>query len=174
MGEILETERLRLRTWTFADAERLFEICSEPETMRRIGDGEPYHSIETARAFLNWAVLFQTENGFCRWAVVEKQSGSTIGSCGFARLDSGEIDLGYLFERKSWGKGFATEAARACLDYGFRHIGFEKIVAVTGIDHKDSQNVLRKIGFMPRGIVKTDIGGENIIFEIANQSKISR
>jgi [ribosomal protein S5]-alanine N-acetyltransferase len=170
MGKILETERLIVRTWTFADAERLFEICSDAETMLHIGDGKPYETIEKAREFLNWAVPYQLKYGFCRWAVVEKQSGEIIGSCGFARLDNGEIEFGYMFDRPFWGKGFATEAARAVLRYGFEEIGFEKVVALTDLDHEKSQNVLRKIGFQERGVEKNE-DGEDLVFEITNSIK---
>ncbi len=170
MGKILETERLHLRTWTYADAERLFEICSDAETMLHIGDREPYETIEKAREFLNWAVPYQLKMGFCRWAVVEKRTGEIIGSCGFASRDLEEVELGYLFAREAWGKGFATEAASACLRYGFEEIGFKKVVALTDLDHEKSQNVLRKIGFRERGIEKTD-DGDDLVFEIERQNR---
>lgn len=174
MGKILETERLVLRTWTYSDDERLFEICSDAETMLRIGDRKPYESIDVAREFLNWAVPHQLKAGFSRWAIVEKESGEIIGSCGFAFVDSGEIELGYLFDRKVWGKGFATEAARACLRYGFDKIGFETVVALTDLDHEKSQNVLRKIGFRERGVEKNPDGTLDLVFEAVNQDKTSR
>jgi RimJ/RimL family protein N-acetyltransferase len=171
MGKILETERLLLRTWTYADAERLFEICSDAETMFHIGDRKPYETIEKAREFLNWAVPYQLKTGFCRWAVVEKETGEIIGSCGFAFRDLEEVELGYLFDREVWGKGFATEAARACLQYGFEEIGFEKVVALTDLDHEKSQNVLRKIGFRIRGIEKNEDGEDDLVFEIKRQNR---
>lgn len=164
MGKVLETERLILRTWTFDDASRLFEICSDAETMLHIGDRKPYESIEVAREFLNWAIPYQLENGFCRWAVIEKSSGEIIGSCGFARREMTEVELGYLFDRKFWGKGFATEAAGACLRYGLDKIGFETIIALTDLDHKKSQNVLKKIGFRERGTLKNE-DGDDLVFE---------
>ena len=173
MGKILETERLILRTWTFDDAARLFEICSDAETMLHIGDGKPYETIENAAEFLNWAIPFQLENGFCRWAVVEKASGEIVGSSGFARLDSGEIEFGYLFDRRFWGKGLATEAARACLEYGFEKIGLKDIIALTDLDHEKSQNVLRKIGFRERGILKS-VDGADLVFEYSFQPEIDR
>lgn len=169
--QILETERLILRTWTYEDADELFEICREPEVMLHIGDRKPYESVEKAKEFLNWAVSYQKENGFCRWAVIEKSSGKIIGSCGFARREMEEVELGYLFAREKWGKGFATEAASACLKYGFENIGLTKIIALTDIDHVKSQKVLEKIGFTPRGIEKTD-DGDDLVFEIAGQAKI--
>jgi [ribosomal protein S5]-alanine N-acetyltransferase len=169
--KILETERLILRTWTYKDASELFEICREPEVMLHIGDRKPYETVEKAKEFLNWAVPYQKKNGFCRWAVIEKSSGRIIGSCGFALREMEEVELGYLFAREKWGKGFATEAASACLKYGFENIGLTKIIALTDIDHVKSQKVLEKIGFTPRGIEKTD-DGDDLVFEIADQSKI--
>lgn len=171
MTKILETERLILRTWTYKDADAMFEICREPEVMFHIGDRKPYESVEKAKEFLNWAVRYQKENGFCRWAVIEKSSGKIIGSCGFARREMEEVELGYLFAREKWGNGFATEAARACLKYGFENLGFTKIIALTDVDHTKSQNVLEKIGFTPREVVKTD-DGDDLVFEIASYSKI--
>ena len=79
-----------------------------------------------------------------------------------------EVELGYLFAREKWGKGFATEAASACLKYGFENIGLTKIIALTDVNHLKSQKVLEKIGFTPRGIEKTD-DGDDLVFEIANQ-----
>ncbi len=171
MAKILETERLILRTWTYKDAEAMFEICRDAEVMLHIGDRKPYESVEKAKEFLNWAVLYQKKNGFCRWAVIEKSSGKIIGSCGFARREMEEVELGYLFAREKWGNGFATEAARACLKYGFENLGFTKLIALTDVDHIKSQNVLEKIGFTPREIVKTD-DGDDLVFEIAGYAKI--
>lgn len=171
MAKILETERLVLRTWTYSDDARLFEICSDAETMLHIGDRKPYESIDVAREFLNWAVPHQLKAGFSRWAVVEKKGGEIIGSCGFAFADSGEIELGYLFDRNFWGKGFATEAARACLRYGFEKIGFEKVIALTDLEHEKSQNVLKKIGFRERGVEKNADETLDLVFEAVSQSK---
>ncbi len=171
MGKVLETERLVLRTWTYDDAARLFEICSDAETMLHIGDRLPYETIENAREFLNWAIPYQQENGFCRWAVIEKSSDEIIGSCGFAGLSTGEIEFGYLFARQFWGKGFATEAARACLEYGYKKIGLTEIIAMTDLDHEKSQNVLKKIGFRERGVLQSE-DGDDLVFEFETQADI--
>ena len=169
--KILETERLILRTWTYKDADALFEICRDAEVMLHIGDRKPYESVEKAKEFLNWAVLYQLENGFCRWAVVEKSTGKIIGSCGFARREMKEAELGYLFAREVWGKGFATEAASACLDYGFKNLGFETIIALTDIEHIKSQNVLEKIGFTQRGVEEYFEEGKDLVFVATNHFK---
>lgn len=171
MTKILETNRLFLRSWTLADNERLFEICTDADVMRYIGTGKAYKCISQANEFLNWAINYERENGFCRWAVIEKASGEIVGSCGFARPHgTSEIELGYLFAREHWGKGFATETAKSCLRYGFEKLGFREIIAITDPANSASQKVLEKIGFLKRGIEKFQ-GEDNLIY-IAENSEI--
>ena len=160
---ILTTERLILANWTLADADALFEICRDPEVMKHLGDGKPYNLAQTEH-FLEWATEYQRGNNFCRWKVIEKASGKIIGSCGFARpRGTDEIELGYLFARKYWGCGFATEAARACLEYGFGQLNFREVIAMTDLENVASQKVLEKIGFVRRGIETYD-GEENLVY----------
>lgn len=164
MNIILETERLVFREWTLDDTPALFEICSDADVMRYIGTGKPYTTPDEAEKFLQWAVAYQKENGFCRWALIEKASGKIMGSCGFAYPHGmPEPELGYLFHRAFWGKGFATEAARACLNYGFEKLGFREIIAITDLENTASQRVLEKIGFAQRGVEKID-GEDNLVF----------
>jgi ribosomal-protein-alanine N-acetyltransferase len=171
MPFILETERLALRAWTSADALALFEICRDPEVMLHIGTREPYRSVEDARRFLVWAEGYQREHGFCRWAVVEKASGALIGSCGFMLIESlGEIELGYLFGRKAWRRGYATEAAGAALRYGFERLQFSHIIALTDPDHTASQRVLEKLGFISQGIREVD-GDADMFYLAVNPEK---
>lgn len=171
MTRILETERLFLRSWTLEDDKELFSICGDSEVMRHIGDGEPYKRVEQARDFLNWAINYERENGFCRWAAVEKASGKVAGSCGFARPHkSEEVELGYLFARETWGRGLATEAGRACADYGFGKLCFREIIALTDLENLASHRVLEKIGFVRRGVEK--FAGEDNLVYIAKNSGI--
>lgn len=166
--KIFETERLILRRWTRDDADALFQILRDPLVARFIADGLPF-TIEKVEEFLAWAEKHERENGFCRWKVVEKSSGAVIGSCGFARLEeSAEIELGYLFARHRWGSGLATEAARACADYGFKKLGFREIIAITDVENTASQKVLEKIGFRRRGIEV--LGGEKSLVYIKKKS----
>lgn len=168
---ILETERLILRAWTLDDAPRLFEICGDAEVMKFLGTGKPYESIEQAEEFLRWATAYQKENGFCRWAVTLKENREIIGSCGFARPHgTEEIELGYLLARKFWGKGFGTEAAAACLSYGFEKLEFREIIALTDLENVASHRVLEKIGFVRRGVEVIN-GEENLVY-LANRKII--
>jgi len=171
MVKILETERLFLRTWTLADAPKLFEICGDAEVMKYLGTGKPYETIKQADEFLHWAENYQLENGFCRWAILLKENQEIIGSCGFARPHgTEEIELGYLLAKNLWGKGFATEAAEACLQYGFERLKFDEVIAITDLENVASQKVLEKIGFTKRGIEKID-DEENLVY-LAKKSAI--
>lgn len=168
MTKILETTRLILRTWTFADAENLFEICRDDEVMKYVGTGKGYKTLKEAEDFLVWVATYQKENGFCRWAVLEKSSGEIIGSCGFARPHgTEEIELGYLLARKHWRRGFATEAAESCLHFGFNKLDFREIIALTDLENTASQKVLEKIGFAKRGIELYN-GEENLVYLAKN------
>lgn len=172
MTKILETERLILRTWTLDDAPKLFEICADAEVMKYLGTGKPYETIKQANDFLRWAEDYQRENGFCRWAVLLKENREIIGSCGFARPHgTEEIELGYLLGKKFWGKGFATEATKACLQYGFEQLKFNETIAITDLENVASQRVLEIIGFTKRGIEKID-GEENLIYTAKNPAII--
>ena len=152
-----------LRRWTRADSGALFEILRDTEVARYIADGNPF-TMEKVKGFLAWAESFERANGFCRWKVIEKASGETIGSAGFARIDeTEEIELGFLLAQNSWGKGFATEITRACAGYGFKKLGFREIIAMTDLENTASQKVLEKIGFTRRGI-EVSGGEENLVF----------
>ena len=163
---ILETKRLALRKWTNADCDALFEILRDAEVVRYIGNGKPF-SLEKTRKFLEKMEKSERENGFCRWQVVEKASSEIVGSCGFGRIaETNEIELGYLFAQKHWGKGFATEIAESTLAYGFNNLNFREIIALTDLENIASQKVLEKIGFTKRGIEIYD--NEETLVYLAN------
>ena len=160
---IIETKRLILRKWTVDDADALFEILRDQEVVRYIADGKPF-TYEKVKEFLIWGENYERENGFCRWKVIEKASGEIIGSCGFVRLqDTQEIDFGYLFAKKHWGKGFATEIAEPALAYGFDKLGFREIIGKTDLKNFASQKVLEKMGFTKRGL-EISAGEECLVF----------
>jgi ribosomal-protein-alanine N-acetyltransferase len=153
MPVILETPRLVLRTWTLDDAEAAFAVYSDPEVMRFLS-GPPARDVEETRARLAARPIAQQERyGFCLWAVVEKATGTVIGSCGLKHLDDGpDVEVGYHLARSAWGKGYATEAAAACLRYGFERLGLRRILAVVNPANGASRRVLEKIGMRFEGM----------------------
>ena len=152
MVTVLETERLVLREWTAEDVDVLFRMCSDPQTMRHIGDGKAWQDVARARLWLERVTTAYAERGYGPWAVVEKATGEVVGSCGFTFLPKlNEVDFGYVFAREHWGRGFATEAARAAIRDGFERLGFTEVTANTDEEHAVSRRILEKLGFEYRG-----------------------
>lgn len=141
---ILETPRLTLREFELKDAGDLYALNADQEVLKYTGDSA-FESVEDARtfveeynAYLNW--------GFGRWAVLAKENGRFIGWCGFKKHPSGMIDLGFRFFRNEWNKGYATESAKACIQFGFSTLELTNIVGRTARENVGSIKVLEKIG----------------------------
>lgn len=140
---ILETERLRLREMQPTDAEFAYALNLDEEVIRYTGD-EAFGSVEEARHFLENYGSY-SRFGFGRWGCELKSTGELIGWCGL-KNDAGVIDLGYRFFRKEWNKGYASEAALACLNYGHQTLQMDKIIARAAAQNAASIKVMQKIG----------------------------
>ncbi len=146
MNIIIETERLLLRTFTLEDAPLVYELNLDPEVIRYTGD--PIRDIDHARQVLEQTILPQYAlYNHGRWAVLVKPDLQFIGWCGLkARPERNEIDLGYRFMQTAWGKGYATEAAFASLQYGFEKLYIPRIVGRAMPQNTPSIRVLEKCG----------------------------
>lgn len=154
-GPNLETERLLLRPWRTEDRDAFRPIATDPEVMRYINGGKPW-SDEQIDEFIQRQIHGLERNSFCLWRLLWKQQTERlIGFCGLQPWRDrpgleigyhGVIEVGWWLARDCWGQGFATEAARAVLRYGFETAGLEKIIAVTHRDNKASQRVAGRIG----------------------------
>lgn len=145
MEWILETERLLLREITPEDAEIAYRLNLDPEVIRYTGDG-PFASTEDARDFLQKYDHYR-KYGFGRWAVIRKSDGEFLGWCGLKySADTDEYDIGFRFFKKYWGQGYATEAAKACLEKGFKELGMKVIIGRAMKANRASIRVLEKIG----------------------------
>jgi len=147
-----ETERLLLREIDYEDEAALFELDSDPEVHRYVGN-KPVQSIEQIQLVIGFIRQQYLDNGIGRWAVVEKKTGDLIGWAGlklFKDPVNNHVDfyeLGYRFMKKHWGKGFATEAAKASVDYGFNTLNAKELFAMTDVQNLTSKKVLQKSGF---------------------------
>ncbi|HYZ20483.1 MAG TPA: GNAT family N-acetyltransferase [Gaiellaceae bacterium] len=140
----LETERLRLREATLADLGVWHEIAHDAE---RAWFGEPQATLDESRAKLELRIAHQERHGFSLWPVELKASGEVVGLAGLVHLEDGpEIEVGYRFLEPHWGNGYATEAARAAIAFGFDELRLDRIVAVTLPDNYGSRRVLEKCG----------------------------
>jgi ribosomal-protein-alanine N-acetyltransferase len=127
------------------DAESMFALNADPEVMRYVPDSA-FASVDEARAFLVQYQDVYRSDGFARWAAIETATSTWLGWCGLRRQTDGQVDLGYRYLRRFWGHGLATEAARACVEFGFRTLGLERIIARAEPDNVASVRVLAKIG----------------------------
>jgi len=146
MNVIIETDRLLLRNFTEDDADLLFELNLDPDVIRYTHDliADAEHTKKILRdVILPQYVLYH--HG--RWAVRLKSDLEFIGWCGLKYLsETNEVDLGYRFRKKFWGKGYATEAGLACIDYGFNQLNLRRIVARALPGNLASVRVLEKCG----------------------------
>jgi RimJ/RimL family protein N-acetyltransferase len=142
----IETGRLRLRAFTVDDVDGLQLIFGDAEAMRYITAGETITREESA-ARLGRTIEGWRQRGFGFLAVTSKDSAEFVGYCGFMLLDkTPEVEIAYAFNASQWGRGFATEAARACLRWGFEELKLERVVAVVNPQNTASQRVLEKLG----------------------------
>ena len=144
---VLETERTVLRTWApDEDAAAAVRIYGDADVMHYIPAGV-MDVEQIARLLQRFNEEFERES-FGLWAVVEKATGTIVGECGLHRIpETGEVEIGWLFERAAWGRGFATEAARAILDYGFTKAGLQRIICLIDRENPRSVAVANRLGF---------------------------
>jgi RimJ/RimL family protein N-acetyltransferase len=160
---ILETERLLLREFDEGDVEALYVLGSDPAIIRYTGDPEGgMKSIEHAREVLRSRPMADYQkHGFGRWACVLKASGEVIGFAGLKYLDDlKDVDIGYRLLPAHWGLGFATEASRAVLDYGFSCLKLERIIGLVDPENVASVRVLEKLRLTYVGMV--EYGGKSV------------
>ena len=149
MQVLLETERLVLRRFTQADVDCLFELDNDPDVMRFINGGTPTPrdiiQNDILPGFLHYDERFL---GYGVWAAIEKATGGFLGWLSFRPAEGtpGEVNLGYRFRRDAWGKGYATEGARALVRKGFSELGVQRVVATTYEDNLASRRVMEKLG----------------------------
>ena len=144
MNNKIETERLVLRELSVSDAENFFQLNSDPEVLKYTGD-VPFSTMAEAESFLKNYNDYK-RNGYGRWAVIQKDSNTFMGWCGLKLNEENLIDLGFRFFQKEWGKGYATEAASASLQYGFNVLDLEEIIGRAATAHIASIKVLEKVG----------------------------
>ena len=144
--KILETPRQILREFTPYDADALELILSDPETMRFYPSPFDRPGVEQ---WIERNMKRYAKDGHGLWALVLKSSGEMIGDCGLTvqEVDGlDEVEVGYHVRRDLWGQGLATEAARACRDYGFAHWPVERVISLIRPENLPSRRVAEKNG----------------------------
>jgi RimJ/RimL family protein N-acetyltransferase len=143
---ILQTQRLSLRKFVPEDVNALAAILCDPETMR-------YYPVSFDHAaVVDWIVRNRARyvnDGYGLWAMILNSTGELIGDCGLVcqTVDgTDQVEIGYHVRRNQWGQGYATEAARACRDYGFANLKVDKLISLIRPDNIASCRVAEKNG----------------------------
>ena len=167
---ILDTDRLTIRAWRDDEAPRLLDILSRVEVVRWLGDGEPelMKDLDEAHQRLDRFRARSEAPPLGIWAVEVRESGVVAGSVILLELPNAEdheVEIGWHLHPDSWGKGYASEAARVLLTAGFE-AGLPEILAVTHLDNYPSQAVCRKIGMTGQGVVEKWYPAPSELFRI--------
>jgi RimJ/RimL family protein N-acetyltransferase len=145
----ITTERLILRDWRDDDLQPWAKINADPAVHEFLG---PVWDEARAAASMKHYQEEYRRNGFGFWAVEVRATGRLIGMTGLDVVDEevafDGVEIGWRLGRESWGHGYATEAARAVLDFGFTTAGLDEIFAITMQGNERSQAVMRRIGMV--------------------------
>lgn len=150
----LKTQRLGFRPLKSSDIDYLEALDGDPKARRYFPTGAQTREQTIAR--IQQFLTYEKEKGLPSFVIFELESGEFVGRAGFGPLDSGEIEIGYILDKKFWGKGYASEALHALLDWAKKHIKADYIVAYAVEDNIASFRVMEKGGmeFYKHDIVK--------------------
>ena len=146
---ILETDRLILRDLQESDLQALIALNQDPEVMQYFP--KPYSQAESLRLYQG--IQDEVEAyGYSLWAVEEKSSQEFIGLVGLhhsgLQIFAGKeaVEIGWRLRKEFWNRGYATEAAQACLDFAFQQAGLSEVYSFTSLLNLPSQKVMQKLG----------------------------
>lgn len=152
-GLILETPRLILRKFVLEDAQRLEAVLCDPVTM------EFYPAPLDRKGVEGWIeknLIRYQRDGHGLWAVLLKESNELIGDCGCTLQEvegKYQVEVGYHVRRDLWGRGYATEAARACMEYAFNTLHAKRVISMIRPPNIASRRVAEKNGLVCEKII---------------------
>lgn len=154
----VETPRLLLRQWRDEDVDALYEIYADPEVERQL---VPMTYEQTRAQVERFRERWLVED--CSlWAVEERSTGRFVGRIGCMRahewpLAQSPVEVGWTLSPDVWGQGYATEGARASLDWAWGHLAVDEVISFTRVTNTASRRVMHKLGMVERGL--TDYKG---------------
>jgi RimJ/RimL family protein N-acetyltransferase len=157
----VETDRLTLRMLRESDFDAYAEMCADPEVMRYIGDGQP---LDRPLAWRNLAMMIGhwSLRGYGLWAAQERTSGVLVGRVGFWNPEGWPgFELGWMLRRSFWGRGYATEGARAALRFAFTGLGQPHVISLIHPENAASIHVARRLGERLTG--PTEVMGKSVL-----------
>lgn len=164
----INTPRLILRGWCAADFVAYAEMCSDSQVMRYIGMGKPLSSED---AWRNMAMIIGhwQLRGYGMWAVEERQSGEMIGRIGCWQPEGWPgFEIGWSLRRAFWGRGLATEGAKAAINYAFADLNQSEVIHLIFPENTASIRVAEKLGAKLQGTTKI-LGNEVLLYGILRE-----
>ena len=150
MKKIIETKRLYMRQFTQEDFTALCRTLQDDAAMYAYNGA---FNDDEAKAWLDRQLARYAQYGFGSWALVRKEDERIVGQCGLSMqpwIKCELLEVGYLLEHKYWHKGYATEAARACIQYAFDELGTDEVCAMIRDINKPSQQVAWRCSMVKR------------------------
>ncbi|MBN1551132.1 GNAT family N-acetyltransferase [bacterium] len=176
---IIETHRLCLRELTLNDLDGLYAILSDPETMRYY---PAVYNREQVQLWIKRSMDSYTINHFGLWAVELRETGEFIGQCGISLQNiNGSIvpEIGYHIRKDKWRMGYASEAATACVCFGFKELNLPEIFIHTAVENSPSIGVAEKIGMKKlfeydKKLKNFPITMKHVVYSLQRQDHINR
>lgn len=163
----LNTDRLILRPMERSDFADMYDYARREDTSRYLV-WTPHPSPEYTRSYLSMIMRLYRKGQFFDWAIVERYSGRMIGTCGFSRLDLhhrvGEI--GYVLNPSRHGRGYATEAVRKVLEYGFLVMELNRIEGRYMVENMPSRRVMERCGLTFEGVLRQSMRVKGVYRDI--------
>jgi ribosomal-protein-alanine N-acetyltransferase len=155
-AEILSTPRLNLRHLSIQDAAFILELLNEKPYLENIGDRGVRNLADAETYLMSGPLASYQEFGFGLYAVERKESPEPIGICGLLKREYlDDVDLGFALLQRFWGQGYAQEAAETMMQHARVKLGLRRIVATTKPHNRDSEKLLKKIGFRFERMIQT-------------------
>ena len=152
-GILLKTERLNLRTISLANLDDMTRLNRDPAVMRYIGDGAVWTRAQSEARIRRMLRVYENFPGLGMWIGEEQSTGRFVGAYVLNYIpNTVEVEVGYRLCKSAWGRGFATEGARALVRYGLLKLGLYRVVGLTHPDNEPSKRVLMKAGLRPAGM----------------------
>ncbi|CAL76914.1 putative acetyltransferase [Bradyrhizobium sp. ORS 278] len=144
------TERLTLREWRDEDRAPFAAMSVDPAVMRYL---RALPARQDSDRWIDFQIAHQAEHGFGFWVVEDRATGAFLGATGLFKVFfdapfTPAVEIGWRLARPAWGRGIATEAARASLAIGFDQFALDEIIAYAAPANAASQNVMRKLGMI--------------------------
>ena len=160
---IIETERLILRSLKMTDAQAIFDNWLSDERIADNRVSAAHKSVSETIKKLTKIVNDYSKNDFCWWGIEQKVNGELIGEIDLYDFDNatGNCEVSYSIGYEWWNKGYATEALRAVVDFGFRQMNVHKIAAAHNTDNPASGKVMTKVGMVQEGVIRHMIRNSN-------------